>query len=121
MMERQVVEVELARVGDVGGEQGERVFNHRPAELDDERRGPRSGQTLGDPLLTLGGVREVCPERRVIQRDLTPAPAYMREVDRAEHWRAGIGPLRERDKVEDACEDLRREDGDREEDVAVRE
>ena len=121
MKGRQVGEVGLARVGDVGGEQGERVFNHRPAELDDERRVPRSGQTLGDPVLVPGGVREVCPERRVIQRDLTPAPAYMREVYRAEFWPVGIGMLREGDEVEDACEDLHREDGDWNEHVAARE
>ena len=33
----------------------------------------------------------------------------------------GIGLLRERDEVEDACEDLRGEDRDRHEHVAVRE
>src|SRR5712672_2236457 len=123
MKERQVVEVELACVRDVRGEQGERVCNHRRAKLDDERRVPRSRQTLGDPVLVPGKVREVRPERRVVQRDLTPAPAYMREVDRAEHWRAsaGIRMLREGDEVEDTCKDLRREDRDLHEHVAARE
>jgi len=45
----------------------------------------------------------------------------MREVDRAELWRARTGPLRERDEVEDAREDLRREVRDWDEHVAARE
>ena len=78
------MKVELTRVGDVRGEQGEYVFTYPAAKLDDERRVPCAGQPLGDPVLVPGGVRKIRPERWVVQRDLTPAPAYLRKVDRAE-------------------------------------
>jgi len=67
----------------MAGSQGEPVFTHKHVELDHERRIPRAGQPLVDPLLVTGGVREVPQESRVVQHDLTAAPAYVREVDQA--------------------------------------
>ena len=111
---RHVAEAELARVGDVRGEQGHRVFIHRPVKLDDKRRVPRAGQPLGDPFLVPGGGRKVRPERRVIKRNLTPTSAYMRDMDPTQR----IGQPRECDEVEDTHKDLWREDEDRQENVA---
>jgi len=64
MKERHIVEVELARVGDV-------------------RDILRARQPLGDPVLAAGGAGKVRPERRVVQH-VTPAPHTFVEVDRAE-------------------------------------
>ena len=115
-----VVEVELARVGDVRGEQGDRVFTHHRVNLDDERRVPRAGQSLGDPVSAPGGGREARPERRVVERDLTPAPTYMRDGDPPRP----VGPQKGRPgdaEVEYPRENLCREDGDRNEHIAARE
>ena len=90
--ERHIVEVEFACGGDERQEQGDRVFTHRSVEIDDKRRVPRAGQSLGDPLLVPGPGKEVRPESRIVQRDLTPAPAYMRDGDPAEPQSAGMAP-----------------------------
>jgi len=111
-------------VGDVRCEQEDHVSIYRRAELDDKRRVPGAGQSLGDPVLVPRGGREFGPERRVVQRDLTPVPAYMRDRDQARAQSGGIGPRRGRNdgvEVEDAYEDLHREDGDRDEHIAARE
>jgi len=121
MTGRKIADPELARVGDVRQEQGDRFFTHRPGKIDDERRVPGAGQPLGDPLLVPRIGREVRPERRVVQRDLTPEPAYMRDGDPALPPSGGMGLRRERDEVEDAHKNLQREDGDWNEHVATRE
>jgi len=76
------------RVGDVRQEQGERVFTQRPAKLDDVRGVPCAAQPLGDPTLVPQMGREVRPESRVVQRDLMPASAYVR--DRHPSQRIGL-------------------------------
>ena len=57
------------------------------------------------------------PERRVVKRNLTPTSAYVRDMDPTRR----VGQPRERDEVEDTREDLRSEDGDRQENVAASE
>jgi hypothetical protein len=59
----------------------------------------------------------VGPERRLVQRNLTPSSAYVCDTGPDQR----IGLLRECGEVEDAREDLRREDGDRSDRVAARE
>jgi len=106
----------------VRGEQGSRVSIRRLAELDDERRVPRAGQSLGNPFLVreIGALQEVRPERRVVQRDLTPMPAYMRDSDgAAKSQSVGIGPHRGYIEMKDAGENLRREGGNRNEHIAA--
>jgi len=58
-----MMEVELACVGDVRHEQGDRVCIHQFAEINDERCVPRAGQAFGNPLLVPVPGRDVRPKR----------------------------------------------------------
>ena len=84
---------------------------------------------IADECLELAGL--VCADHTLVDAQrrqwrlsrLAPLDRAQYEVvhDARARWRAGTGPLRERDEVEDAREDLRREVRDWDEHVAVRE
>jgi hypothetical protein len=69
--------------------------------VDDEQYVPRTKQQPGNsPSPCARGSRNPRPQRRVVQRDLTPAPAGVRDTDPAERRHDVPALLREHEEAE---------------------
>ena len=104
---RQAAEPKLASLGDVSGEHGQDLWEGRAREVDGQRRVTRANKCLGDPLRTRRVSRDAGPQGRVVERDLTPSLAHMRDRDPAQSAQVGRPRrLRERVEVKDSREEL---------------
>ena len=94
-------------MGDVPREQGEYLWAGCAHKINNQRRVPRANECLGDPLRSGQETQDAGPQGRVVERNLTPALANVRNRDPAQSGQAGRPRrLLERVEVKDARKEL---------------
>lgn len=113
-------EPEFASMGHVWGDFGEYFWARHAYDVEKEWHISRANQRLGYPRRTRGNSHDPSPQGRVIERDLSPTLAHVRDSNPAQFPHAGPWRLHERVEAEYSREELWWQRGDRREGIATR-